>query len=202
MSAVACSEVCFNLFNEIDETLVDENVATYFLTGMIFKTKSFRSDNVTPKTLQTAGELIARGARRDEIVRNLYKTKTVETLRLWGRALARLKSDPQYKIVWTLLTRHDFAIAGADESSLENIIDELIMSAPEASIAALFFERKDKSISVMLNAKRPYDALHLGAPFNAAGGRESALLHLRNQDIIKAEQKVISHLKEKIRANL
>ncbi|PIX62132.1 hypothetical protein CO057_01110 [Candidatus Uhrbacteria bacterium CG_4_9_14_0_2_um_filter_41_50] len=198
MSAVSCSEVCYDLFRRIDESLIDEEVATYFLTGMIFKTKSFRSENVTPKTLKVAGDLIAKGARRDEIIQKLYKTRSVETLRLWGRALARLKSDVEYKIVWTLLTRQDFANAGAQEEALENIIDELIMSAPDAKIAAVFFERTDKTIAVMLNAKRPFDALHLGAPFRAAGTREEALLKMRDEDIVAAEKAVITHIKSQV----
>lgn len=199
MSSVACAEVCYDLFKRIDEELLDETVATYLLTGMIYKTKSFRSEAVTPKTLKVAGDLIARGARRDEIVQNLYKTRTVETLRLWGRALARLKSDTQNKIVWTLLTRQDFANAGTDESALENIVDELLMSAPDANIAAIFFEQPGENTHVMLHARRPFDALSLGAPFRASGTREEALLRLRENDIVAAERSVITHLKDQVR---
>lgn len=198
MSAVACSEICYDLFCKIDESLIDEAVATYFLTGMIHKTRSFRSENVTPKTLKTAGELISLGAKRDEIVEKLYKTRSVETLRLWGRALARLKSDPKANMVWTLLTRQDFANAGADETALENIVEELLMTAPEANVAAIFYEHPKKMICVKLHARRPYDALHLGAPFRAAGTREEALLRLRERDIVKAEKAVITHVKQQL----
>lgn len=198
MSAVSCSEVCYNLFCQIDDSLIDADVATYLLTGMIFKTKSFRSESVTPGTLKTAGELITKGARRDEIVQNLYKTRNVETLRLWGRALARLKADKEHFLVWTLLTKQDFANAGAAEEALEDILGELIMSAPEAKIATLIFERPDNSIAVMLNAKRPFDALHLGAPFRVAGTREEALLKMRDNNIVDAERAVISHIKEQV----
>lgn len=196
INAVACSEVCHHLFTQIDTDLVDAEVATYFLTGMIFKTKSFRSPNVTPKTLQLAGDLMARGARRDEIVEKLYKTRTVETLRLWGRALARLKSDPKHSIVWTLITKQDFANAGANESALENVIDELISTSPEAKVSAVFYEHKDGHICVILNAQRPYDALYLGAPFKAIGTREEARLHLDVEDIVEAERRVITHIRE------
>lgn len=200
MSAVACAEVCYDLFCQIDESLIDEEVATYFLTGMIHKTRSFRSENVTPKTLKVAGDLISRGARRDEIVAKLYKTRSVETLRLWGRALARLKSDPTSNIVWTMLTRQDFANAGTDEQALENIAEELLMSAPDANVAAIFYEHPEKMICVKLHARRPYDALHLGAPFRAAGTREEALLRLREHDIVKAEKAVITHVKQQLAA--
>ncbi|MCH8049501.1 hypothetical protein IH979_02200 [Patescibacteria group bacterium] len=199
INAVASSEVCHDIFKQIDQSLIDEEVATYFLTGMIYKTKSFRSPNVTPKTLKTAGELIARGARRDDIVEQLYKTRTVETLRLWGRALARLKSDPEVGMVWTLLTRQDFVKAGADEEALENIVDELIISSPDAHIAAIFYEHTDGHIAVILHAQRPHDALSLGAPFRASGTREEAMLRIKEKDIVAAERKVITHIKNQIK---
>lgn len=196
INAVSCSEVCNDIFEKIDKTLIDEEIATYFLAGMIYKTKSFKSQNVTPKTLKVAGSLIARGARRDDIVERLYKTRTVETLRLWGRALARLKSDTKSKFVWTLLTRQDFTNAGADIEALENVVEELMMSSPDARVAALFYEHPEGRIEVILKTERPLDALFLGAPFRASGVREEALLQLHEKDIVSAEKKVVSHVRK------
>ena len=198
VNAVACGEVCHDLFSEIDPSLIDEEMATYLLTGMIAKTKSFRSGAVNPKTLKVAGSLIARGARRDEIVDKLFKTRTVETLRLWGRALARLKSDTKRGIVWTMLTRQDFSAAGAHEDDLESIAEELMMSSPSARVAVIFHECRDKTIKTLLHAQKPHDAIALGAKFKAAGTREQTILHVKTDDIVEAERTVISHLQAKI----
>ncbi len=198
MNAVSCTEVVHDMLKKLDVNFIDEEIATMILTGMIHKTRSFKSTSVSPKTLKTASDLIARGARRDEIVQYLYKTRTVETLRLWGRALARLKVDKTHKLVWTLITRQDFMHAGTDEGSLETIIDELISSSPDAQIAAIFFEDKDRQINTILHAQRPHDAIYLGAPFNAMGTRELATLRVKETDIVKAEKKVITHLRSKL----
>ncbi len=195
VNAVACSEVCHDLFERVDESLIDEEVATSLLAGMIHKTKSFKAENVTPKTLKTASSLIARGARRAEIVEKLYKTRSVETLRLWGRALARLKSDERFGIVWTLLTKQDFVRAGTDTSSLDSIVEELISTSPNTQVAAVFYET-DEGVEVMLHASRPHDALELGAPFRAAGTREEAQLVLRDTGIVDAEKMVVERVKE------
>ena len=72
------------------------------------------------------------------------------------------------------------------------------MTAPEANVAAIFYEHPKKMICVKLHARRPYDALHLGAPFRAAGTREEALLRLRERDIVKAEKAVITHVKQQL----
>ncbi len=195
ISAVANGEVCFELMCRVDESMVDEHVATCFLTGMIAKTKSFKTPNVTPKTLKAAGALMNKGARRDEIIEKLYRTRSVETLRLWGRALSRLKADAEHGMVWTLLTKQDFVNAGAQESALEDIVDELLATSPDARVVAIFYEHADGYIAAKLHAERPHDALQLGAPFKASGTREAARLTLGEIDIVAAEKAVITHVR-------
>lgn len=198
MAAVANGEVCFELMSRVDESLIDEQIATCFLTGMIAKTKSFKTHNVTPRTLKVAGSLINIGARRDEIVEKLYRTRSVETLRLWGRALARLKVDAEHHIVWTLLTRQDFVNAGSDETALEDIVEELLATSPEAQVVAIFYEHHDGYVAATLHAERPHDALQLGSPFKASGTREAVRLTLNNHEIVEAEKEVITHLQKSL----
>jgi nanoRNase/pAp phosphatase (c-di-AMP/oligoRNAs hydrolase) len=196
VGATSVGEVLFEVAEKIDPKLVDEDIATSFLTGMIAKTKSFRTANVTPKTLATASALIAKGAKREEIVEHLYRTRSVETLRLWGRALARLKSDHEKGLVWTTLTRQDFATTSAKEESLQDIVSELLSTAPDAKLVAIFYEHTDGYVAAKLFAERPLDALALGAPFKASGTREQVRLVLPEKDIVDAEQTVIAHLKK------
>ncbi len=197
MNAVSCTEVCHDLFERIDGSLFDKEMATVLLTGMIFKTNSFKAQHVSPRTLSVAGSLIEKGGDRDLIVQHLYKTKTVETLRLWGRALARLKADTKHALIWTMLTKKDFVNAGAGTDALNSIVDELISTSPQSNVVAIFYEIEDR-IDVLLHAVRPYDALALGAAFSATGTREEAILHIASEDIVKSEKEVISHLKQKL----
>lgn len=199
ISAVANGEVAYELLTRIDAQMVDAQMATTFLTGMIAKTKSFKTPNVTPKTLKVVGTLINGGAKRDEIIEKLYRTRSVETLRLWGRALARLKADTEKHIVWTLLTKDDFVHAGSNEQALEDIVEELLATSPEARVVAIFYEHNG-TIAVRLHAERPHDALHLGAPFKASGTREVARLTVNADDIVAAERAVITHLQNALTA--
>jgi len=193
--ATSVSEVVHDLVKNLDEKLFDSDIATAFLTGMVAKTKSFRTPNVAPKTLSAASSLMTMGARRDEVVEHLFRTRSVETLRLWGRALARLKADQNAGLVWTLLTRQDFANAGANEEALSDIVSELVTTAPEARVVAIFYEHVGGYVAVHLFAERPHDALVLGAPFKASGTRERARLVPTERDIVEAERAVIGHLR-------
>ena len=137
LTAVSTSEIIYGICERWNRNLIDEDIATALLAGMIAKTQSFRTQNVTPKTLATASQLIAMGARREEIVHGLWRTRTVPTLKMWGKALSRLEQDRELGIVWSTLTRQDFIESGAADSALDGIVSELMSYAPEAKVVVL-----------------------------------------------------------------
>ncbi len=198
LTASACGEVCHDLIESIEPGLIDEETATAFLTGMIAKTKSFKTKDVTPKTLQTASKLMAKGARREHIIQNLYRTRSVSTLRLWGRALARLKMDESLHIVWTLLSQQDFMHAGAEEQDLPDVIDELLSSSPHARVVVLLYETSNHDIAAIIRTERPIDAIALCAPFHAAGTREEVRLVFKDKNIIQTETLLMEHIKKEL----
>ena len=131
--ATSTSEIIFELVKEYKENIMDEYIATSMLAGIISKTKSFQSASVTPKSLAVASHLIEQGARRDEIIKNLYRTKSISSLKLWGRALARLRTDFDGRVVWTLLNREDFNRSEASWKDLEGVVDELIINCTKCN---------------------------------------------------------------------
>ncbi len=196
LTASACGEVCHDLIASIEPGLIDEEIATAFLTGMIAKTKSFKTKNVTPKTLQTASKLMAYGAKREHIIQHLYRTRSVSTLRLWGRALARLKTDDQTHIVWTMLSAQDFMQAGAEEQDLPDVIDELLSSSPNAHVTVLIFENAQHEIKAIVRTERPIDAVSLCSPFHASGTHEEVRLTFPNKTITQTETQLMDHIKK------
>lgn len=170
---------------------LDEKIIDCILAGIISKTKNFRRPNINPQTLEIVGKLIGLGGRREEIVKALYKTKAVETLKLWGRALARLKQDNQ--IIWSLLTRNDFIHSGASEEMLPDVIHELIANSPQTDIVVLLFENNDGKIKAILYSEKTNLAL------NAFGVQHSTnqltFLDLPHSNLIEAEKNIINEIK-------
>ena len=140
LTATSASEVLYSLLYNYDNSLLDEDIATCLLAGIIIKTKSFKSANITPQSLEAAAQLISIGARREEISTQLYRSRSINVLKLWGRALARLSSSMDNRLVWSALNRADFTKTDSNENDLNEIIDELIINIPQAKIIALFFE--------------------------------------------------------------
>lgn len=140
LTATSVCDILFNIFIDYNKDLIDDNIATALLAGIISSTKNFKSNKVTPATLNIASRLIAMGARRSEIVQNLYHANSLATLKLWGRILSSLKSDPPHKLVWSLIRREDFSLTEATEENLDNVVEELIANSHEVETVVMICE--------------------------------------------------------------
>ncbi len=134
------SEGVFELVTATDPARLDEQTATSLLAGIISKTKVFQSNTVTPRSLAVASHLMAAGGRRDDIIRHLYQTKSLPTLRAWGRALTNVKTTPNKAVVWSTITAEDIRACGATMADAVGVLDELMVNAPAATYYALFIE--------------------------------------------------------------
>ena len=194
LTATSVAELIYDLTQKKDAKLIDEDIATCLLTGMIAKTHSFKTSNVTPQTLNIASQLIQLGARREEIVQNLYRSRTLASLKLWGRVLTRLQNDPLQYLVWSYLTQPDFKEAQAKEEDVEGVIDELIANAPDARIIVLLYEREDRSIAALVNTEINLNALELTQLFEPTGSKNLARFTLKNVPITQAQEKIIAEI--------
>ena len=199
LTATSNGEVVYQLVEKWGHELIDEEIATQLLTGMIAKTQSFKTPNVTPKTLQQASYLIKKGGRREEIIDNLFRTRSVETLRLWGRTLARLKTEQSAKMVWSVLSKQDFIQAGANEDELPDVIEELIKNTPNAEVVVLLYEDRDKNVCGIVSSGRGLDSLELALPFKPQGTRDVARIFFKDTSILDAEKTVIPKLIERVK---
>ncbi len=140
VTAVSRSEIVADLTHQLFPDALTEPLATTLLTGIIAATKGFQSQLITPHTLTTAARLMAAGAKRDDIIRRLYHTKTVPILRLWGRALTNLQSASHDRLVWTAVSKTDLENQQAQASDVVGMADELLATTPNAIFAVALVE--------------------------------------------------------------
>lgn len=199
MTASSCGEILHELIESIDHGLVDESFATACLTGMMAKTKSFRHTKVSPKTLERASRLLSQGAKRDVIVDHLYRKRSLGTLRLWGRALARLTSDPEFPLVWTLLSRQDLLHAGAQSHELEGVVEELMISSPQAKMALILHEHEKEGVCGLFYTQPPYHAAHLLADVTHTGSEALTRFYLKDSTLPAAQQHILTILRTQLK---
>lgn len=181
LTAVSTSEVLFNLMSAYSRDMIDEDVGTCLLAGIIAETRSFKTQFITPSALSVSAQLISMGARREEIVNKLFRSRSLNVLKLWGRVLARLTSGLDGKLVWTMLAASDFEKTGTTENDLSDVIDELIINIPEAKIIIIIYETVEKegteqkiSTKAMVYSVKNINALDLVKDWNPVGTKNMA----------------------------
>ncbi|MEK7528729.1 MAG: DHH family phosphoesterase, partial [Patescibacteria group bacterium] len=144
--ASSATSIVFDMIESMDRRLIDADVATLLLVGVITDTGSFQNPNTTPDSFAIAARLIEYGARQQEIIQHVYKTKKMSTLKLWGRVLSKIQHDEAHRFVWSVISNKDLADTGSILEESEGIIDELMTNAPGCEIAVLLKERADGMI--------------------------------------------------------
>ncbi|MEQ1849417.1 MAG: DHH family phosphoesterase [Candidatus Peribacteraceae bacterium] len=143
---------------------ITPDIATLLLTGLITDTRSFQNPNTTPKSLEVAAQLLDLGARQQEIIQHVYKTKPLSTLKIWGRALNHIQVDSETRIVWSAVSREDLLEMGATSKETHGILDELISTVPDADVHVLFTELEDSGMKASMRSSPAIDV-------NVAAGR-------------------------------
>ena len=198
LNATSVSEITYKIMTQLSASHIDADIATALLAGMISQTQSFKTTNVTPHTLNTASQLMNLGADREKIVKHLFRTKSISSLKIWGEALTHMESDPNLGLVWTTITREDFARAGATEDELKELIDELVNNSPEAKVILLLYENNhgENKVHGFLHVDKQHDAKILLQTFQPEGNKKTASFTMVNKTIKEVELEVVGKIKK------
>lgn len=175
-TAASTTEVLYHWFMQVPawREKITSDMATLLLTGLITDTRSFQNPNTTPRSLEIAAELLEKGARQQEIIQHIYKTKPLSTLKIWGRALNRIQMDPAARIVWSAVSREDLQEMEAKSAETHGILDELISTIPEADLYILFTEDEQEGLKASMRSSDALDASKLAAVTFGGGGHPRA----------------------------
>ena len=182
----------------------DKNIATCLLCGIIEKTQSFRKPQTPPRIFRLASELINQGADKELIIKHLYKTKPINTVKLWGEIMKNLKHDRRKKFVSCLIPEVVFQKTETNPSFLKQLADDLkenfsacenflILWGSHGKICGIFttkrIDRLNETERIIKNALNPADCeikndyLVLQLPEQNIYRAESLIFNLINQHI-------------------
>jgi len=201
LTATSTSEIIYREIESFGKDIVNEDLATLLLAGIISKTKNFKSLQITPQTLIATSSLIMAGGRREEVVKNLYQTKSVSDLKLWGRVLARLERDKEFSgLLWSTLTLSDFEKAGAKKNNLRAVMDEMMATIPEAEVVILFYEDNESRTGIkVISYNRNIDLLQILRELGPHGKKNEVDFFIGGEKIIEIERHVLDVIKGGLR---
>lgn len=147
LTATSTAEILAGLIESYETAIMDEAMATNLLAGIIAETNSFQSAKTTPRAFLKASALVGAGARQQDIVRELYKTKNVNMLKLWGRALARLREVPELGLTYSLVNVTDLEKSGASAEDALPVMRELVANLSGRRIVMFLAETAPRQIT-------------------------------------------------------
>lgn len=170
--AVATAALVASLLDALGVEL-DAELAGCIYAGIVTDTGGFR--RATPETHQLAARLIAAGVNPDRTARELMEAHPFAFLPMLSTVLGRAKLDQEAAggrgVVYTYVTLDDAAHVRPEE--VESVV-EIVRSAREAEVAAVFKELRPLSWSVSLRSVSDVDVQEVAVALGGGGHRRAA----------------------------
>ncbi|HEX9891051.1 MAG TPA: bifunctional oligoribonuclease/PAP phosphatase NrnA [Actinomycetota bacterium] len=170
--ASATAEIVFRLIERMGGPLTPD-VAACLYAGLVTDTGRFQYEAATPDVLRVAAALREQPFDHVALAQALYEDGSVAYLRLLGRLLERIQHDAGADLVWTHLTRKDLEEAEVPIQETDDLID-VIRTAREADVAAVFKEQRDGGFKVSLRSRGKTDVSAVAAERGGGGHRLAA----------------------------
>jgi phosphoesterase RecJ-like protein len=162
--AASTTEALLPLLDALGVMLTEE-LATCLAAGLIGDTRAFSTSSVTPNTLRFAARLVEAGADLAGLTEVVFNSRSLAVLRLWGLGLSNLHLEDG--VIWTAIpvaARRETGLRDFSDTGLSNVL----LSAQEANIAAVFTEQTDGNVDVSFRARPGLDVA--GVALSLGGG--------------------------------
>ncbi len=144
---------------------MDRRAATCLLVGILTDTGTFSNPATNELALGAASDLMLKGANVTRVLNEVVRSKTLQSLKVWGKALERLREHPTLNIVSTVITRQELEESSAE--SLEGLANFLNDLAGYRAVLVLK-EMTDGTVKGSLRTTR--DDVDVSAIAKALGG--------------------------------
>ncbi len=166
-SAASTTVILHRILGFLNAEITPE-MATCLMAGIYGDTGSFMHSNTDKETYEVASNLMKKGASISDITKALFRSRSVPTLRLWGKVLenARLTGD---SVVVSVVKEQDFREFEVGSEHLSGVVDYLNM-VPNSKFAVLLNEdRKGHVKGSMRTRQSDVDVSKIAASFGGGG---------------------------------
>ena len=170
VSSAATAELVSRVIDALGVTWTSD-MATAALIGIMTDTGSFQFPSTDARALDRAARLREAGADLQAITYNVFRNKRFQALKLWGFAFAKMRREHDGQLVWTEVTRGDFASAEALDEDISGLVEQ-VARANGMRVALLFNEHDAGAIKVSCRTSAwapSVDASALMARFGGGG---------------------------------
>ena len=167
------SSTCEVLFEMMDVELITKDVATCLYTGIIHDTGVFHHSCTSKRTMEIAGELMAKGIDFAGIIDHNFYSRTYKQNQVLGRCLM------ESLILWegvgivSYVTQKELDFYMVDNGDLGGIIDQLRLTEG-VKVAIFIHEKEPHTYKVSMRSTVPDIDVSNVAAFFGGGGHKMA----------------------------
>lgn len=187
----SASEVVYGVIKDLGIE-IDVLAGESLYTGIVTDSGNFQYDSTSIDTFRIAGELLALGIDRDNIINEVYRSRTLGFIRTLGIALSEMKIDNEKKLVSFLLTKDFMTKNNIQKDETEGIVEKLL-EYKDCEVAVFLKEEGNGKIKGSLRSKRDIDVNEVAKAFDGGGHRKAA-----GFTTTLTEEEIIKIIKEKI----
>lgn len=156
------------LFTLLDEEKISRAAAEGIYTAIIHDTGVFKYSCTSPKTMEIAGRLIAKGIECSRIIDESFYRKTYLQNQILGRALMESILFMEGRCIFSSISRRDMELYGVDSNDLDGIIDQLRVTAG-VECAVFIYEKTANEYKVSMRSNQIVDVSRIAAYFGGGG---------------------------------
>lgn len=166
------SELIYSLLKELGITITLDMAQAIYL-GIINDTGNFSHSNVTANTFMVASELIKIGVNSNYIINCFFKSKSLERLKVLGKALSEMIFIADKKLMYFFLSYDETVKMNLSKGDTEGIVEELLNY--RLSEVSLFLREDEKGdIKGSLRSKNDRDVNNIANLFGGGGHIKAA----------------------------
>lgn len=164
-------ELLYRLFMDW-KVPVSQEIAECLLTGIIGDTGTFQYQNVGSETLEVAADLMKKGANKDKIVFNLYRSIEFKEVKMWGKFVEKMMIDDSF--VWSAIpiaTYKDFGEYAYAKEDVANLFFPIIKGT---EFGIVMVEASDGVLSVSFRSRTGFDVAKIAEEIGGGGHKLAA----------------------------
>ena len=168
--ASSASELAWEI---MEEEKISKHTAEALYMGIAHDTGVFQYSNTSPKNMQIAGSLIAKGINFSQIVDNTFYKKTYIQNQILGRALVESILLLDGRIIVGRVRQKDMEFYGAIPADLDGIVSQLRVT-DGVEVAIFLYETGNHQYKVSLRSNGQVDVSAVCAYFGGGGHVKAA----------------------------
>lgn len=187
-SATATGRIVWDYIHHV-EGRVDREIAESVFVSVCTDTGWFRYSNTDAGVLELAAELAGHRLDLPAMYRSIYQSNSIPMLRLLGHVTRSLHEEFGGRFVWGSISKDFVETLGVERLDTDPILD-VLRSAEDVQVVALFTENPDGSVSLSLRSRGRPDMNRVAQAVGGGGHAFSAGATLR-ADVAERDQGVV-----------